>query len=204
MKKTSNIQIDWFRKSGTTFQMKSLSLAVAALTFAACSPQKQEVKVVGSVEECRLKTELTLEECEAAYKKALEEAERTAPRYSDRRMCEADFGPDQCRQNSSGVFLPLMTGFMLGNILSSGRETVHHHHNPVFEYRNAYSNNRDKVITADGRVIGAPGRDSYSVPKAATKPKPTVTKTLQRSGFGSKASAKASWGSGKSSGGWGG
>ncbi len=60
-------------------------------------------------------------------------------------------------------------------------------------------------MTADGQVVGKAGRTStYKVSKSSLKPKPVVTKTVSRGGFGSVASAKSSWGGGKRSGSWGG
>jgi uncharacterized protein YgiB involved in biofilm formation len=58
-------------------------------------------------------------------------------------------------------------------------------------------------MTADGTVIGKAGQSTYRVNKSAMKAKPTATRTISRGGFGAMASAKSSWGRGKT-GGWGG
>lgn len=199
MKKSKHIDVGSLRKSLPDFRLKRISLAIAAFSLIGCS-QKEEVKVVGSVDECIAQTTLSAEDCKAAYQRALDEAEKTGPKYRDRRLCEADFGHSQCRQSSSGIFMPLMAGFMIGQMLNNRPN----YYNPVYHYQNPYSSSRGKIMTADGSVVGRPGQSSYNVGKQVTKPKARVTKTVSRGGFGSKASAKSSWGGGKSARGWGG
>lgn len=208
MKKTKNIDLSMMRK--TRFNkvcVKPLALAVAAITLSACS-SKEQVNIVGSVSECVDKTKLTFAQCEVAYKKAVAEAERTGPRYTDKPQCETDFGESQCYnpQNNQRVFMPMMTGFMIGHLLSNRSDSYYRGavYNPIYHYRNPSSSRRDRLMTSDGRVVGSPGQSSYNVNSSALKPKATVTKTVSRGGFGSTASAKANWGGGKASGGWGG
>ncbi|TDO98257.1 DUF1190 domain-containing protein [Marinomonas balearica] len=200
MKRSQYIDLDKMRKAKPkTLSFRPLTLAIASITLAACSQPDEEVKIVASVDDCKANTSLTLEQCEVAYKQALEEAVRTGPRYGSQRQCEEDFGYDQCvRPQSSGFFMPMFTGFMIGNMLSNRSYT----YNPVYQYRNSGSY-RNRLMTADGTVVGMPGKRSYHVPPSTLKPKPKVTRTVSRGGFGSVASAKSSWGGGKSKG-WGG
>lgn len=204
MKKSRYIDLGMMRKSvGKIPRLRPLAVAIAAVTLSACS-SKQEVVVVGNVDECVSNTTLTLEQCEAAYKSAVSEAERTAPKYRSRSACESEFGYSQCRSSGhSGLFMPLMAGFLVGQMLDN-RRGYGGTYNPVFHYQRPYSNYNNRIMTADGTVIGRPGRSSYSVGKSSLKPKPRVTRTVSRGGFGSVASAKSSWGGGKRSGGWGG
>jgi len=58
---------------------------------------------------------------------------------------------------------------------------------------------------ADGQDYGDQRRRSMRVNESSLKPKPTVSKTMSRGGFGSSVRAKSSWGSASSKrGGWGG
>ena len=205
MKRSKRIDLDLMRKVGssvpTTPTLKPLAIAIAALLLTACGG-KEEVKIVQSVDDCQNKTELTFEQCEAAYVKALAEAERTGPKYRSLSECETDFGTRQCRQsNQGGMFMPFMAGFMVSNLLS-GRGG--YGYNPVYHYQNSRSSYSNRLMTSDGAILGRPGRSSYNVSKSTLKPKPSVTRTVSRGGFGSKASAKSSWGGGKNSSGWGG
>ena len=179
--------------------LRPLAVAIAAVTLSACGGQ-EEVKVVSSVADCSANTELSREDCDAAYTKAQAEADRTGPKYTNMRTCESEFGLDQCRQRSSGIFMPMMTGFMVGQMLS-GRNSFY---NPVYRYSGSSSAYNNRLMTADGAVIGRPGQSSYRVDSSNTKPKPRTTRTVSRGGFGAVASAKSNWGGGRSSGGWGG
>ncbi|MFD1216445.1 MULTISPECIES: DUF1190 domain-containing protein [Microbulbifer] len=196
-KRTRSINLDHMRKkTARNLVLRPIALGVVAALMGCSS--KEEVKVVASVTECVDQTELDQEQCEAAYQQALREAERTGPKYDSRQLCEAEFG--SCRDSGS-FWMPLMTGFMVGQMLD-GRDR-HHYYNPVYRYSNPYSRHYDRLMTADGGVVGRSGRASYTVPKSATKPKPAVSRTVSRGGFGAVASAKSSWGGGRS-GGWGG
>lgn len=204
MKRSKNIDLNLMRKVRSSVyespRLKPLVLAIAALTLASCSSNEEEVIIVQSVEDCQDKTELNFEQCEAAYAKAMAEAQRTGPRYRSESECEAEFGARQCRRNESGSFMPFMAGFIVSNLLSNDRS---YPYNPVFHYQNSRSSNDNRFMTSDGMVLGRPGRDSYKVSPSSLKSKPSVTRTVSRGGFGSKASAKSSWGGGKSRG-WGG
>jgi len=198
MKRTRTINLERMRKViGSRFVIRPLALGIAA-ALAGCA-QKEEVKVVTSVDDCVNNTELDQQQCEVAYKSAVAEAARTGPKYRSEELCESEF--DNCRASSGGFWMPLMTGFMVGSMLNN--RDRHSYYNPVYHYSRAYSRYNDRLMTADGQVVGRYGKTSYTVDRSATKPKPTVTKTVSRGGFGSVASAKSSWGGGRS-GGWGG
>ncbi|MEH6348304.1 MAG: DUF1190 domain-containing protein [Bermanella sp.] len=200
MKRSKSINLDFMRKvprKGFMFNTLALGVAVA---LTGCS-QSEQVRVVESVEDCQTSTDLTIEQCEAAYQKAVLEAERTGPKYNNARSCEAEFGYDQCHRTSSGFFTPFMTGYLVSSMIGNiGRQA----YNPVYTYNRPYSNYHNKVMTADGSILGRAGRTSYKVNKSmVSKRKPTVSRTVSRGGFGSVASAKSSWGGGSKSS-WGG
>lgn len=197
MKRTPFINLADMRKTAKpAFTLKPLTLMIATLV-AGCSQPTESVKLVTSVDDCKQNTDLTEADCIAAYEKALAESERTAPKYSQRQVCEAEFGYDQCHQHSSGFFMPFMTGYLVGSVLGNA-------YNPVYTYRNRHSSHYNKVMTADGRVMGRAGAHQFRVPKnTITKKMPTVRKTAARGGFGSIASAKSNWGT-RRAGSWGG
>ncbi len=207
MKRTKHINLNMMRKgSKKQFLKHPLALGIAVATLAGCGSQ-EKVNVVNSVEECVSKTELNLEECEAAYQKAVAEAERTGPKYNSRAQCEAEFGYGQCGSSrSGGIFMPMMSGFMIGQMMS-GSNYGGASYNPVYRYNRPSSSLHNRIMTADGTVIGKPGQSSYRVSKSSMNSKPSVTRTVSRGGFGAVASAKSGWGGGRSrgrSGGWGG
>ncbi len=203
MKRSKIINLEMMRKIEGRNTFRPLAIAITAAILSSCS-DKQEVQVVASVEDCVAKTSLDQNQCQAAYQEAMTEAERTGPKYSTKERCEAEFGYGYCgrSQSSSGVFLPLMAGFMVGQMMG-GRNDYGYRYNPVFRYNSPSSGLHNRYLTADGSVIGRSGRNSYSVPPSSLKTKPSVSKTVSRGGFGSLASAKSNWGGGRSRG-WGG
>ena len=204
MKRSRSINLDLMRKAEGSLPkvrqvakltVKPLALAISGIFLTACS-KPEEAVLIESVQDCLSKTTLTEDECQTAYEQAELEAMRTAPRYRDQRSCESEFGYNQCHQ-SGGFFMPFMMGYLFSSAMDSRFPPT------VYRYNRPYSSYHNKVMTADGSVIGSAGRSSYRVNKSTFKPKATVTRTVSRGGFGAKASAKASWGGGKSKG-WGG
>ncbi len=176
-------------------------VAIAAASAVGCGePEVQEnVRVVSSVEDCVAQGSMTELQCEAAYKRALAEAERTGPRYNSRYACEAEYGYSRCRSGGSGgFFMPMMAGFMIGR-MTGGRS-----YNPVYQYAGRGSRLNGSLMTANGTVLGRPGQKSYQVGASQLKPQRRSIKTSSRGGFGSRSSARSSWGRSRSSRGWGG
>ncbi|MFT6532479.1 MAG: hypothetical protein ACJASC_002030 [Limimaricola cinnabarinus] len=66
-------------------------------------------------------TWVTEESCESGFGEALEAHVETAPRYDDQALCEAEHGGECLVEERPGgggsVFLPLMAGYLLGNML---------------------------------------------------------------------------------------
>ncbi|WP_018416957.1 DUF1190 domain-containing protein [Teredinibacter turnerae] len=209
MKRSQHVLLPRLRKG--VFPAKRLAVAIAAVVAAGCS-MKQEAKIFTSVDECESDANYTQAECAAAYEKALADARKTAPRYSSRSDCEYEFGPGSCQNYSSGpgigsYFIPAMAGFMIGQALQHRSNGYYGPaYNPVFyHYDGGYNRNRAPVwTTADGTTLGNGSKRSVNVGKSTFKPKPAVTRTMSRGGFGSTASAKSSWGGSSRSGGWGG
>jgi uncharacterized protein YgiB involved in biofilm formation len=203
LKRSAFLDLNLMRKRSRAFILAPISLAVIS---ACSSPDNSEtVQFVTSVDDCTSSTELSQEACQAAYEKAVQDAEATAPRYRSERDCINEFG--QC-QSSGGFFMPFMTGYIVSSMISDSMDRKRYRHShPAYMYRGSGSL-RNKIMTSDGFVVGSPGQRSYKMPREALAPKPAVTRTISRGGFGAKASAKSNWGSSRASGssrsGWGG
>jgi uncharacterized protein YgiB involved in biofilm formation len=188
MKRSKLVDLPRFRKA-KAWAAAPLSIAVAAV-LTGCSDSSEQVKFVTDVDDCVRNTSLDQQACELAYQKAIEEAEKTSPKYSSLANCEAEFGVPGCHSTSNGMFVPFMTGFLVSSALNSFDRN--HYYHPVYTYRSSYGSSR---VLSDGTPLYRDG-SMYTVPKDTMKSsKPAVTKTMSRGGFGSKASAKASWGS---------
>ena len=104
-------------------------MATASFSLAACgSPQRvpapdpEPTLAYQSLDECKAANDIPDNECDAALTKAQQEAAKTAPRYATREECEGQWGPSQCQPNNNGgsFFTPLLTGFIVGQMLSGG------------------------------------------------------------------------------------
>ncbi|UZE97347.1 DUF1190 family protein [Alkalimarinus alittae] len=203
MKRTKSINLDRMRKVSRQLHLAPLGVAFASMTLAGCSDSRKAV-VYTNVDQCTAENPELEQECRAAYEDALAKAEKTAPKYRSMRDCESDFGSHTCVNNqtsqSSSIFMPAMAGFMFARALDHNR----YDNNPVFT-SNAYrSPLYGHWVSSDGYRYGSNRSRKVEVGSDAFKPKPKVTRTMSRGGFGSTVAAKSSWGGSKSRGGWGG
>ena len=106
-------------------------MATASFSLAACGspqrvppPEPEPTLAYQSLDECKAANDIPDNECDAAQTKAQEEAAKTAPRYATREECEGQWGPSQCQPNNQGgngsFFTPLLTGFIIGQMLNGG------------------------------------------------------------------------------------
>ena len=191
------------RKMRKGFALKPLAVGIAGIMATGCADDRQDAQISTSLEDCKTDYPDAAERCDAAYQTALDEASRTSPRFNSEYDCEYEFGPNQCREvNNSGgsFFMPFMAGFMVSQLLSPRP----YYSQPIYTSYSPYSPFRSKWVTADGYVFdGDIRKRTYKVSPSVYKPKPTVTRTVSRGGFGSSVRAKSSWGSSSRSGSWG-
>lgn len=182
--------------------LKPLIVSMSAALVSACGNSGTQAEIYTSVEDCIDNNPSGESQCRAAYQDALDEAARTAPRFNSENDCEYEFGPNQCQRSSGGgFFFPFMAGYMVSSLLSPSR----YYTQPVYTSYSRYSPYRSRWFMADGHVFdGDIRKRSYRVNPSVYKPKPTVTRTMKRGGFGSSVRAKSSWGSASRSGSWGG
>lgn len=207
MKRTKSINLERMRKVSRQFHLAPLSVAFAGMTLAGCSDTRKAV-VFTDVEQCTAENPDLEQECRAAYEEALAKAEKTAPKYRSMRDCESDFGSHTCintqSSQSSNIFMPAMAGFMFARAIDNNRYANRYENNPVFT-SNAYrSPLYGHWVSSDGYRYGSNRTRKVTVDSGAFKPKPKVTRTMSRGGFGSTVAAKSSWGGSSSRGGWGG
>lgn len=204
MKRSKQVVLASMRKNWRPFTVAPATVAFAGAVLSGCSDSSQEATIYQSLDDCIDDNPNYSQECRAAYQFAVEEAERTAPKYRTEYDCIAEFGNNACTRTSNNWFMPAMAGFMFGRMMDRDRG---YYSQPMFRSYYPGSIFYDRWTTADGYDYG---RSSYKKSKVRVtrdqlKPKPTVSRTISRGGFGSTVSAKSSWS--KSSGGsksWGG
>lgn len=179
-------------KRSTNLRLSIMALAIPA-ALAGCDAGPPSGAVIASLDDCKANTDVPIAQCEAAYQKALAEHERVAPRFESAEECNAQFG--NCNANSNGAYVPPMTGFLLGYVMAGGfnrnggmRDRSIAAVSPLYrDYQSGgyLKPNGDMASNRPGQVSGSRGN--------ATPPARAIT--VSRSGFGSSASARGSFGS---------
>ncbi len=202
MKRTKNINQETFRKSWRSHRLTPIALAVSAVfMLAGCEKTDETVSLYQNADDCSQANPSKSAECTTAYNTALQEAARTAPKYATREDCVAEFGESQCTQapaqagmvptssssettaaapqQSGSMWMPLMAGYMMGRMMGGGASQ------PLFTSKTANSPANGKFVDATGKNFGSAttGR-TMTVPRTAMAPKPAVTNTITRGGFG--------------------
>ncbi len=138
--------------------------------------------------------------CQRAHDGAEKTNATNAPKFKTREECIAEFG-DLCRErtNEAGFWSPLMTGFLISQLLSSGRPS-YFDASPIYRLRTGqYAQYDDRGSGGYGGGGGSYG--SYSSGGGSTARSyspvdvtPNRAVTVSRSGFGSVAAARSGWG----------
>lgn len=200
MKRTKNINRHRFRKVHTFWKYSALFLAIsgASLFLTACDDQ-ESVSVYKTVQECEYsaKTQELKNRCALDYQNALANSAQQAPKYNSKEDCEDEFGQGQCNnasttsnvQNTNGshssfMWFPLMHGF--------SSSSQNYPSQSLYSSSNRYSPMYNKFVDAKGNSFGSFSHSgSTSVSRSALSPKPVVTTTTTRGGFGSTVSSHA-------------
>lgn len=163
--------------------------------------------VFKDLQECKNSGLIDSNSCQNAYALAVNEHQRTAPRFSSMSDCEEDFGRGSCQdlaqaspgESSGSWFIPAMAGFMASQIINNsmqgngfympmGGHMFRYHSQPLYRPIGSSS-----WTTASAERVGS-GTGRVKVSEKATW-SPEKSTTFKRGGFGSKASARGSWGS---------
>ncbi|PSW22250.1 hypothetical protein C9I98_03020 [Photobacterium sanctipauli] len=205
MKRSKQVVLASMRKNWRPLTYTPITAAFASIALSGCSDNDQDAVIYQSLDDCLDDNPSYSEECRSAYQFALQESSRTAPKYNSEYDCEAEFGDNACIQpRGQNWFMPAMAGFMFARMLNNNN----YYSQPMYYSRYPGSIFYDRWTTADGRDYGNRYKKAkVRVNRDSMKPKPTVSRTISRGGFGSTVSAKSSWGSSRSSSGskgWGG
>ena len=169
---------------------------VSALALAGCREEAADVTVFDGPEACR-QSSFDAAECEGAYEQALAEHEETAPRYDAQAVCEAEHGQGACvveeRPGGGSVFLPLMSGFLLGQMLSGG----------MARGRPLVRTGAGGFSTTDGRIATSSlsgrsqiGAGAYNANPASTRNAAPMTRSsiARTGGFGAARTSRGTFG----------
>ncbi|MBY6185842.1 DUF1190 domain-containing protein [Marinobacter hydrocarbonoclasticus] len=194
MKRSQNVRSPRFRKALPMATSVAVSIS---LVLSGCAPEpREEAQIYSNAQECMQVYPDQGELCQQVFGSAQMDHLATAPRFQDQQQCEAEFGPGNCESAPEGTqgnatggswFMPMMMGYMMGNLMS-GRGV---RQAPVYSSSSRTSPLRDKVVTANGDVVGNRGdRTVRPAPSAFQKPS-TPARVTQTGGFGRMAQQKA-------------
>lgn len=152
-----------------------------------------------SVDECT-KAGNPQDVCEKAFEQSKQFAADAAPHFDSHDACIREYGSDRCEEHHDGsgnsFWGPMMTGFMLSQILSSSNQPAYvvAQSQPIYQrVGGGYY-----VPSSNGWSSGASRASGVSssgwVPSNSSAGKNMVT--ASRGGFGSIAAARGSWGGG--------
>lgn len=134
--------------------------------------------------------------CRRASQTADTASANEAPRYKSKAECIAEYGElcTEKQEAGGGIWMPLMTGFMLSQMLSPGRAPAYLDSNPIYrtrggQYTEAYRERRNGGSFSSPATRSADGGRMRPVDIA-----PNRAVTISRSGFGSAAAARSGWG----------
>ncbi len=206
MKRTRSINLERMRKRSPLSSLTPIAIAIAVSSLAGCSSSRQG-EIFKDAAACTQKNPTQAAECERAYNEAVTKAASSAPKYQTAADCIAEFGERSCvpYRGPSGQswFMPALGGFLFGQMLSSGSRHSHFG-TPLFTSYNRGNAMYGSWTYADGERHGRSNYGPTTYRDSATKPKPAVTRTIARGGFGSTVAAKARASRSSSSRGWGG
>ncbi|OBA00922.1 DUF1190 domain-containing protein [Halomonas sp. G11] len=191
------------RKRSARLSLAMMGASAFGLTACGQPPEEEHITEIEfdeprsfqSVEDCVAADVYTRNACEAAYDASLEDV----PRFNTLEDCEAEHGEGACTapteeqsQAATGSgggnwFMPAMMGYMVGSMMSNtsrGRSFERVYQEPVYRNRQ----NQGNWNTASSQATQRVSQRNESM-------RNSVRASSQRSGFGSRSSARGGWGS---------
>ena len=172
-----------------------LLMSAAPLLLSACDRSESASRegLYTSVEACVAQTNDSAT-CKQAFTKAQQDAAATAPRFTSREECEAQYGREKCAERNDGAnhsfFGPLMTGFFLSQMLRNGSPMSGFTGGPAFRDANGQWKRPDTGSPSGGGYGGvyrSGGAAPAMVPVSGAADHAT---TVSRGGFGSSSGSR--------------
>lgn len=105
-------------------------IGASVFALSACKQEEEQATAFPDLKSCLAESAkpgatMSSDDCTTAYAEAVKSNAADAPKYDAMTACEAEHGAGNCQQaqNSEGggsIFLPLLTGFLVGKMLSGG------------------------------------------------------------------------------------
>ncbi|MER5170385.1 DUF1190 domain-containing protein [Thioclava sp. GXIMD2076] len=179
-------------------------MGAAAFALAGCKDDSQvDAQAFPDLASCEQAAgaggEFTAEQCRTAFAQAQELNVESAPRYDSLQVCEEEHGAGNCgseeqatgQQSSGGmgsIFMPLLAGYLIGNMLG-GRGSAQ----PLYRNGQGGYTNADRSATFSTNNGKAKLNQGLFKKPASTIGKAPMTKAtaVSRGGFGSSATTRS-------------
>lgn len=186
-----------------------LMVPVATLLLAGCGEESEQAMVFSDPSECSAAGLNDTAQCTADYAAAKALHPQVAPKYVNKEECETDFGAGQCetapQQTAQGgsVFMPMMMGYMMGQMLNRGGAAGGNAQQPAAAGAGAAGSKIPTQPLYKSRDDRSTFRTATNTPVAkgigpiSLKPsqvKPQAGQLVRRGGFGQQAAARNSFG----------
>lgn len=190
MKRSRHIDLQRMRKASRAAALAPAALMLASMAMTGCDGGVERATAFDSLSQCQTQLPDQADACELAYQTAQNEAQYSAPKYNSLSDCEYEFGAGQCteeaRPGGGSWFMPAMAGFLMGRALGPRPQAA-----PLYSSSSPQSPLYRRWSTADGQMLGPREQSNFRVGRETFQPKPMVTRTLSRGGFGAVAAAKS-------------
>lgn len=171
-------------------------LGAASFALAGCQEEKIEAQAYPDLATCKAEVGqgglASTEACDVAFAQAQALHVEAAPRYDSIEVCESQHGEGACdseqaqvgSSGSNGIFMPLLTGYLIGNMLS-GRSGLAGSQPMYSKAGGGYTNAAGSASYSSNKGKGSLGSSQFAKP-AATAGKAPMTKAsiASRGGFG--------------------
>lgn len=167
----------------------TLALALIGSTglLASCA-EPVDTAAFKDVDQCVKSGKYTSDTCEKAFAEAKIDNEKNAPAFKTKEDCEETFGANQCQTTPTthpaggGNFMPLMTGFLIGNMMSNNSGSQVYPQAIYQDRERRYVNSGGAVVTKNWGSVKVTPSSSYRGTSASSPPASRTT--ISRGGFG--------------------
>lgn len=201
-----------------------LMVPSATLLLASCVEQSDNALVYNNPTECASAGYNTAEQCQADYEEAKAMHPVVAPKYENLQECEQEYGEGKCevapqnmqntQSSSGGFFMPMMMGYLMGQMMNSGSSKLYPKGNPQTQQPVTPPGNASSSAAVDRTIANQPlyksrndpnnfrtasnvnlGSGAGPIQLKPSQVKPQMGQVVRRSGFGAQASSRSTFGS---------
>ncbi len=187
---------------------KRVAIAIvgaAAFTLAGCKEEQVDAAAFPDVQTCKDEAlrggMFSAQDCETHFAEAQELHVEAAPRYDSLEVCEELHGAGACgteaaatQGGSSGIFMPLLAGYLVGNMLSGRAGTSAAQ--PLYKTQDGrFTNAARSSVFSNNRGATKLGTSQFARPASTIGTKPMSRATaISRGGFGKSGSQRSTFG----------